>query len=199
MFIRLPSLSCDPFLWSIPLIRSFDRRNTLYCTIAHVSVCTYTGCLSVSLHSVSSVVTAQEGIPIFSNKSKSASILWGCTHHICHHRLCTYLYICHWYHEWSIVQSILQAFCLISESYRYMYIVLRDFIWGQGGTREVLGGHQVYTSVLPPTHQSMAQTWSSCQGHTEIKSMILKTKWPVKICHPWSLVRSAFDGLTFRC
>lgn len=140
--------------------RSFDRRNTLYCTITHVSVCTSvhnTGCISVFTSkgtSVSSVVTAQEGITIFSNKSKSASILWGCTHHICHHRL----YICHWYHEWSIVQSILQVYCLISESYRYMYIVLRDFIWGQGGTQEVLGGHQVCTSVLPPTQRSMAQT-----------------------------------------
>lgn len=143
-----------------PVIRSFDRRNTLYCTITHVSVCTSvhnTGCISVFTSkgtSVSSVVTAQEGITIFSNKSKSASILWGCTHHICHHRL----YICHWYHEWSIVQSILQVYCLISESYRYMYIVLRDFIWGQGGTQEVLGGHQVCTSVLPPTQRSMAQT-----------------------------------------
>lgn len=197
MFIRLPSLSCDPFLWSIPLIRSFDRQNTLYCTIAHVSVCTYTGCLSVSLHSVSSVVTAQEGITIFSNKS-NMPLFYEDVHITSVTTDCTYLYICHWYHEWSIVQSILQVFCLISESYRCMYIVLRDFIWGQGGTREVWGGHQVYTSVLPPTHQSMAQTWSSCQGHTEIKSMILKTKWPVKICHPWSLVRSAFDGLTFR-
>lgn len=141
--------------------RSFDRRNTLYCTITPVSVCTSvhnTGCISVFTSkgtSVSSVVTAQEGITIFSNKSKSASILWGCTHHICHHRL----YICHCrYHEWSIVQSILQVYCLISESYRYMYIVLRDFIWGQGGTQEVLGGHQVCTSVLPPTQRSMAQT-----------------------------------------
>lgn len=55
--------------------RSFDRRNTLYCTITHVSVCTSvhnTGCISVFTSkgtSVSSVVTAQEGITIFSNKS----------------------------------------------------------------------------------------------------------------------------------
>lgn len=58
-----------------PVICSFDRRNTLYCTITHVSVCTSvhnTGCISVFTSkgtSVSSVVTAQEGITIFSNKS----------------------------------------------------------------------------------------------------------------------------------
>lgn len=184
-----------------PVIRSFDRRNTLYCTITHVSVCTSvhnTGCISVFTSkgtSVSSVVTAQEGITIFSNKS-NLPLFYEDVHITSVTTDCTYLYICHWYHEWSIVQSILQVYCLISESYRYMYIVLRDFIWGPGGTQEVLGGHQVCTSVLPPTQRSnlvlMSRTYRN-------KEHDLKTKWPVKICHPWSLVRSAFDGLTFRC